>query len=92
MSFNEILLVSVVILAFFIPIIMVASFILGAEIYRKGLNAGKTIEKGGVAEKVTPKIIKKAPKPDPKLERYEAISRNIDIFDGTSIGQEKING
>ena len=92
MSFNIVLLVSVVVLAFFMPLIGYFCFILGAETYRKGVDLGRNFDKTVKSEAIMPKFAKKPQKADPKIEKYNAIMRNLDTYDGTSIGQEAING
>lgn len=92
MSFNIVLLVSVIVLAFFMPLAIYFAFILGADTYRKGVDLGRNFDKTVKSEAIMPKIAKKVQKADPKIEKYNAIMRNLDAYDGTSIGQEALNG
>lgn len=92
MSYNTALIVSVVILAFFIPIIAYLSLILGAEVYRKGLEHGKNLTSPVKSEPVFPEIKRKKRSDDEKIKKYNAILKNLETYNGTSEGQEKING
>lgn len=91
MSFNIVLVVSVAILAFFMPIIAYFSFISGAEVYRKGVEHGKNFDERVKSETVLPKIRKKPKKNDANVEKFNALMRNLEAYDGTSFGQEEIN-
>lgn len=92
MSYNTALIVSVVILAFFIPIIAYLSLILGAEVYRKGLEHGKNLTSPAKSEPVFPEIKRKKRPDDEKVKKYNAILKNLEAYNGTSEGQEKIDG
>lgn len=94
MSYNTALIVSVVILAFFIPIIAYLSLILGAEVYRKGLEHGKNLTSPAKSEPVFPEIKKKkrSAAEEAQIKKWNAVLKNLGAYNGTSEGQEKIDG
>ena len=59
-------------------------------VYRKGLRDGIDIKDGKTVEPMIKPSEKKETKPIELDERTEAILRNIDSYDGTSNGQQKI--
>ena len=92
MSYNTIILLSVSVLAFLLSLICYVGLVLGAEIYRKGIEHGKNFTNSTKSEAVFPKMKKKISKNDAEIDRYNAILRNLEAFDGTSAGQEEIDG
>lgn len=77
----NILIVAVIILSFLLPITAVVSFLVGANVYQKA-SANKEIPVPTIKQK------KKKPERDESMLRFEKILHNIDVYDGTSLGQE----
>lgn len=92
MSYEIVILVSAIVLIFLLAFIACNCFTLGAEIYRKGIEHGKKFGSAAPSAPIISKPAKKAVKESDEIKRYNAILRNLEAYDGTSTGQEEIDG
>lgn len=72
---------------------VLAGMKLGMSAYRQGLKDNQRVENGlEIVDPKPKKKIKMSKKQEKEIERFNTLLDNIERYDGTSDGQEDLNG